>query len=62
VPAAHATHVGGELAVPGAVCFVPAAHVPWGKHALWLAVLEYVSFGHGVQVWSLEDVPAMLTY
>jgi hypothetical protein len=30
VPASHATHVGGVVAVPATVCSVPAAHAPCG--------------------------------
>ncbi len=54
--------MGGDVPVPGAVCFVPAAHTPCGRHVLWLFTFEYVPFGHDVQAWSLDVVPARLTY
>jgi len=40
--------VGGEVAVPGAVCSVPASQAGCCKHCDWFAVDEYVPSAHGV--------------
>jgi hypothetical protein len=41
VPTWQGAHTGGEMAVPGAVCTVPAAHAPWSRQVAWLLPLEY---------------------
>jgi hypothetical protein len=48
-PAAHAAQVGGVLPVPGAVCLVPAAHEPCGRHMPAFGVVEKLPEAHGVQ-------------
>jgi hypothetical protein len=61
VPAGHVSQVGGAVEVPGAVCTVPALHVPCGWHDAWFAVEEYVSAAQSVQARSAVDVPTLLT-
>ena len=61
VPDSHGSHTGGEDAVPAAVCTVPAAHAPAGRHASWFGALEYVPSAHGAHARSADALPAALT-
>jgi hypothetical protein len=61
LPAAHAAHTGGLVAVAAVVCSVPGAHAPCATQALWLAWFVYVPEAHEVHVRSFDAVPATLT-
>jgi hypothetical protein len=60
-PAAQGAQVGGVLPVPGAVCRVPAAHEPCGRHTPALDVVEMVPGAHGMHTWSPAALPAPAT-
>ncbi len=62
VPAAHAAHWVALVEVPAAVWRSPAAHVPWGRHALWFAALVYVPPAQASQTRSVTSVPVVATY
>ena len=48
----HAAHVAADVAVAAAVCTLPAAHAPCGKHIAWLVPEVNVPAAQGAQVWS----------
>jgi hypothetical protein len=51
-----------DVDVPAAVCTVPAAQVPWGRHCDWLLPLEYWPVGQVTHTRSAVDDGVFDTY
>ena len=61
MPGSHASHIAGEVAVPGAVSTLPAAQLPCGWQLVWLLLFEYCPLGQGPQARSTVADGALFT-
>jgi hypothetical protein len=62
VPTSHGAHTGGEVGVAAAVCSVPAAQAPSGRHVDWFGDDEYVPAAQAAHWRSALTLPGVLTY
>ncbi|MBX3208453.1 MAG: hypothetical protein KF764_25635 [Labilithrix sp.] len=60
VPASQAAHTDGDVAVPGTVCTVPAAHALDARHVDWFGEDVYVPSSHGAHCRSATALPGVL--
>ena len=60
-PGLHASHTGAAMLVPAALCSVPAAHMPCGRHIVWFGSAEYSPMAQGVHARLTEALPTVLT-
>jgi hypothetical protein len=57
LPGEHGAQVGGVVAVPGAVCTLPAAQAVSGRHIVWLGPEENVPAAQAEHFWSVVALP-----
>jgi hypothetical protein len=60
-PGLHASHTGADMLVPAALCSVPAAHMPCGRHIIWFGSAEYSPIAQGMHARLTAALPAVLT-